>query len=113
MADKRNRYKQMEWYMTYALVANLGLFLLYLVFSAFAITWLKVILAILVFLISAACLAYLYLSQELLRRRSLWMSAAAAAVLLCLLVSLLCNYPRPNPFKTEVPDKASTSDIAE
>ena len=39
------------------------------------------------------------MSGELLRHRSLWMSAGALAILVCLLISLLLNYPSPNPYK--------------
>ncbi len=99
MAERKNRYKMMEWYMTYALIADAGLFLLYLIFAGFGIIWLKAITAILAILISAACLGFLYLTQELARRRSLWMSAAAAAILLCTLMSLILAFPSPNTYK--------------
>lgn len=95
MTRRVNRYKQMEKKMTYALLADLGLFLLYLLFAGQGIIWLKVILAIFCGLLSLAVLAFLYLSQELLRPRSRWMTVGAAAIALCLLVSLLLNYPAP------------------
>lgn len=103
---KNQRYKIMEWYMTYVLVADLGLFLLYLIFAAFGVIWLKVITALLAILISLGCLGFLYLSQELMKRRSLWMTTAAAAILLCTLMSLILNYPRPNTYKDIAPDAA-------
>ena len=112
MSKKQSRYQQMEWLMTCALVAAAGLFLLYLVFSAFGIVWLKVNFAILSILVSLACLAFLYVSNELLKRRSLWMSVGAGAVLLCLLFSLILNYPRPNPYKDSIPaDTGSSSSL--
>lgn len=113
MSQKQTRYQQMEWVMTIALVAAAGLFLLYLVFAAYGVIWLKVITAILAVLISLACLAFLYFSQELLKRRSLWMSVAAGAVLVCLFFSLLLNFPRPNPYKNSVPSDSgvSSSDV--
>ena len=43
------------------------------------------LLLVLCILLSLACLAFLYVSKELLRQRSLWMSTAAAAILVCLL----------------------------
>ncbi len=109
MSERISRYQRMEWLMTYALVADAGLFVLYLIFAAFGVTWLKVILAILVILISLACLAFLFMSKELLKQRSLWMSAASAAVLICLIFSLLLNFPRPNPYKTELPAESKSS----
>ena len=95
MTRRVNRYKQLERSMTYALLADLVLFLLYLLFSGMGVVWLKVILAIFCGLLSLAIIVYLYLSQELLRPRSLWMTAGGAAILLCLIVSLLLNYPAP------------------
>ncbi len=90
---KRNRYRQMEQQMTRVLMLDLALFLFYLLFAGLGVTWLKVILSICVVLISAACLAYLYLTQELLRRRSLWMTSAAGAIVVCLIFSLILRFP--------------------
>ncbi len=95
MTRRVNRYRQLEQNMTYALLGDLGLFLLYLLFAGMGIIWLKVILAIFCGVLSLAILGFLYLSQELLRPRSLWMTTGGAAILLCLIVSLLLNYPAP------------------
>ncbi len=96
MAGKGIRYQQMEKYITYGLIADAVLFILYLIFAGFGIIWMKVILAVLAFLLSAAILGYLYLTKELLRPRSLWMSVAAASVIVCLLFSLVLNFPSPS-----------------
>lgn len=96
MAGKGIRYQQMEKYITYGLIADAVLFILYLIFAGFGIIWMKVILAVLAFLLSAAILGYLYLTKELLRPRSLWMSVAAASVIVCLLFSLILNFPSPS-----------------
>ncbi len=101
MAQRRNRYKEMERYMTYALLADVVLFILYLICAGTGVIWLKVILAVLCILISGLCLGYLHISKELLRQRSLWMTACAGAVLLCVLFSLILNFPRPNKYKTD------------
>lgn len=93
MANDRNRYKQMEQYMTYTLILNAVLFAFYLLFAGLGIVWLKVVLAILVILLSVLCLVCLFLTRELLRKRSLWMSVSAAALILCTVFSLLLNYP--------------------
>ena len=95
MTRRVNRYKQMEKNMTITLLGDLGLFLLYLLCAGAGIIWLKVILSILCILLSVAILGLLYLSQELLRPRSLWMTTGAASILLCLIVSLILNYPAP------------------
>ena len=95
MGKKSNRYTQMQQYMTYALLANAGLFVLYLVFAGFGVIWMKAILAILSVVLSLGCLGFLYLCQELTRRRSQWMSISAASLLICTLASLILNYPSP------------------
>ena len=95
MGKKNTRYTQMQQYMTYAILANVGLFVLYLIFAGFGVIWMKAIMAILSILLSLACLGFLYLCQELFRRRSQWMTLSAAALLLCTLVSLILNYPSP------------------
>ncbi len=105
MAKQNKRYEQMQWYMTYALVADLALFILYLIFAGFGIIWLKAITAILAIILSGACLGFLYLTKELLKRRSLWMSTAAAAIIVCILFSLILNFPRPNTY--HIPESAS------
>ena len=43
MAKKQSRYKQMERYMTYVLLANAALFIFYLISAGNGIIWLKVI----------------------------------------------------------------------
>ena len=100
MGDNAQRYKQMERYMTLALIADLILLVLFFIVAGNGIIWLKVILAIITIALSGLCLAYLYFSQELLRQRSLWMTAGAAAILICLVMSLLLNFPSPNPYKS-------------
>lgn len=99
MAERQNRYRQMEKLMSYVLIADLVFFIIYLFAAGFAVIWLKVLSALLVLLISAACLFFLYTTKELLKRRSLWMSVAAAALILCLLFSVVLNFPSPNLYK--------------
>ena len=85
MNEPKNRYKQMEKYLTYVLLGTLLFFIIFLIASGIGIQWLKTVTAILTLIVSVACLAYLYLCKELLRRRSLWMSAAFAAIIICVL----------------------------
>ena len=101
MGNNAKRYKQMEFYMTASLIADLVLLILYFIAAGNGIIWLKIILAIITIILSGLCLAYLYLSQELLRQRSLWMTVSAGSVLICLIISLLLNFPCPNPYKGE------------
>ena len=105
MAQKANpKAQKMQWYLTYMLIAAVGLFALYLVFAGFGIIWLKVITAILAILISFACLAFLYMTHSLMRPRNLWMTTAAGAIIVCLLFSLILNFPSPNKYKQDAPD---------
>ena len=90
-----SRYTAMQTLVTRVLLINTALFLLYLIVAAAAIIWLKVIFTIFIFLISICVLAFLYLCGELLRKRSRWMSAWAAAVFVCTLFSIVLNYPSP------------------
>ena len=99
MADQQNRYKQMEFIMTCALGADLLLFIIFLITSGCAVIWLKAVTAVLIFLLSLASLGYLYLTKELMKRRSIWMSLAAAAIIICTLLSLILGFPSPNPLK--------------
>ena len=104
MAQRSNRYKEMERYMTLALIADAVLFVLYLICAGSGVIWLKVILAILTIALSGLCLAYLYFSKELLRQRSFWMTVCAGAVLVCVVASLILNFPSPNKYKNDKTD---------
>ena len=97
MAQRNNRYKQMERYMTYALVFAALLFIVFLICSGVGVVWAKAVTAVLSILISASCLVFLYLNKEILRTRSLWMTVAAVAIIACTLFSLILGYPSPNP----------------
>lgn len=97
MSKKNNRYLQFERYMTIALGLSLFLFIIFLIASGTGTIWLKATTAIVNILIALLCLGYLYLTHELLRRRSLWMSASAAAILICTLFSLILQFPSPVP----------------
>lgn len=94
---RNNRYKEMERYMTYVILFSAVMFIIFLIASGAGIIWLKVIASILSIAASVLCLAYLYLTKELLRTRSLWMTAAAVAIIACTLFSLMLGYPSPNP----------------
>ena len=99
VAQKPNRYKEMERYMTYTLCIDTIVFILYLLVAGNGIIWLKVILTLLCFAISGALLWFLYATRELLKQRSLWITTGATAIAICLLFSLLLNFPSPNKYK--------------
>lgn len=98
MNSKRNRYKDMERSITLVLVAELLLFIFYLIAAANGIIWLKVVMFILAILISVLCLLFLYYTGEIGKQRSLWMTTAFAAIAVCLVFSLILNYPSPSPY---------------
>ena len=95
MAKVKSRYKQMETVMTAVLGLDAVVFIAYLIFAGIGMVGLKVIAAVLCFLISAAVLYFLYMTHELLRKRSLWMKLAAVCILLCLFASLILHFPAP------------------
>ena len=108
MGNANKRYETMQKNMTYILCGNAGLFALYLVFAALGLVWLKFIVGIIAILISAGCFGFLYLSQEWRKKRSYWMTVAAAAIAICILASMILRYPRPNTYKDIAPDFRAT-----
>ncbi len=97
MNNNRKRYAVTEQYITLALIVASLFLVFYLAAAGSGVIWLKILLAIVAILICGLCLAFLYLSKELLKQRSLWMTVAAAAVIICILASLILNYPSPHP----------------
>lgn len=110
MASSRARYKKFEHMVGLLLAIAFLLFIGFLVASGLGITWLKLLCSIVAILICGLCLVFLVLTQELLSRRSLWMSVLSAAIILCIVFSLLLNYPSPNPYRQETgPASAMTN----
>ena len=97
---KRMRYKTIEKYLTYVLLADTAVFALFLLFSGMGLVALKVITALLSIVASGLSLAYLYMIGETKKRRSLWIVLGFLGILLCLFVSLILNYPAPAIVKT-------------
>lgn len=93
----RNRYREMESIMTKVLIGDGAAFLLYMFAASRIGGWIivKGIAAFLAIAISLLGLAWLYLTKEFTRRRSLWMVTACISVLACVLVSLCLGYPCP------------------
>ena len=91
----RNRYREMENLMTKIILADVLVFILYLVCAGLGWTVLKVITAIIAIIGSGLCTGWLYITGEFGRRRSLWMSLAAACIIICVLVSLILKFPSP------------------
>lgn len=97
MARKNNRYFQMRKVMSFVLLGDLAVFVIYLVAAGLGVAWLKAVSSIIAILTSLLCLSYLYLTQEIFKKRSLWMTVAAAAIICCTLYSLALNFPCPAP----------------
>ena len=95
MARRKSRCKKMEFYITIALCVDAAIFLAYLIFAGMGLLALKIIAAVLCIALSGAALYQLFVSHELLRRRSLWMTLAAACIIICVLFSLILKFPAP------------------
>lgn len=91
----RSRYRDLEQMLTIFLIASAADFVLFLIFAGIGIIWLKVITAIFAILLPVLCLALLYLSKELLKQRSLWLTTGFFGIFLCTVVSLIANFPSP------------------
>lgn len=92
---KRNRYRELEGLMTKLLAGDTLVFILYLFCAGHGWAVLKVISASIAIIGAALCLGWLFITGEFPRRRSLWLVTAFAAIVLCMLVSLLLGYPCP------------------
>ncbi len=89
----RDRYRNFEKRMTAALLVCVLLFVGYLIAAGAGVLWLKVLLAVVIMAVSAGGLAMLWMSRELTRPRSLWMSCGFFAVIACTLASLILAFP--------------------
>ena len=98
MGDNANRYQEMERWVTRILLGSLGAFLVFLIAAGCGIVWLKVLMAIIAIIACGLCLGHLYLTQELSKPRSRWMVLGAAAIIICIVFSLILNFPSPNPY---------------
>ncbi len=89
----RNRYREMENFMTKIILGDVLVFLLYLFCANKGWAVFKVITAIISIFGSVLCVAWLYLTGEFSRRRSLWMVTAFICIVICVVASLLLGYP--------------------
>ena len=95
MGKRNTRYKKMESMITVILCLDAIIFLGFLILSGIGMTALKAITAILSIALSGFVLYILFITKELLRKRSLWMTLAAVCILLCLFASLILHFPAP------------------
>lgn len=92
---KRRSYKKDERLLTRVLLADVAIFILYLLFAGLGVSALKVITAIIAIIGSLLCLGYLFMRGEIMKPRSRWMVYGFGAIVLLVLVSLILNYPSP------------------
>ena len=95
MEKKQPRFRQLESLLTLILYVEIGLFLAYLITAALGLVVVKIILAVLAILIAVFCEWMLYCAKELFKPRGLWLTCAFGSVILCTIVSLICNFPAP------------------
>jgi hypothetical protein len=93
MAKRNNRYRQFDLLMTRVVLGAVFVFLLYLLSAATGIGWLKGLTAIVAIVGSGLMIGYLYLTQEWLKKRSLWMTLSFASIILLTIMSLICKVP--------------------
>lgn len=108
---KRMRYKQIEQLLTRILLADTAVFILYLIFAGFGLTFLKVVTVIIALAASGLSLAYLYKLGEFKKARSRWLVMGFGAIILCTLVSVILNYPSPAPQVAEALGAAATGGV--
>ncbi len=95
MSQRKTRFRDFERYITLCLAVATILFFLFLSAAGSGNVGLKIFLALLSVLDSSYCLWLLYKKQELKRRRSFWMSIWAVCVIVCILASIILNFPSP------------------
>ena len=95
MDRRRAQFKKMEFYITIAICVDVAIFVAYLCLAGMGIAALKIISAIACIGISGVILYQLFMSRELLRKRSIWMTLAASCIILCVLLSLVLKFPSP------------------
>ncbi len=93
MAQKKDRYPELEQLLTIVIFLDLFLFIGYLICGITSALIGKILLAILCFVLSGYGLWVLFANRELTTPRSLWMSCSFGSIVICTLVSLICNFP--------------------
>lgn len=86
-------FKEFEKTMTIFLLAAAVDFINFLVCAAIDLTWLQVITGIVAIGLPVFCLVLLYLTKEILKQRSLWLTTGFGGIALCTLVSIIANFP--------------------
>lgn len=106
---KRRSYKKDEKLLTRVLLADVAIFVLYLIFAGLGVTAMKAITAIIAIIGSLLCLGYLFMRGEIMKLRSRWMVYGFASIVLLILVSLILKYPSPAEAVAEVAGAAAAT----
>jgi len=93
MIKTQKQLKQFQKKLELTLAIDAACFVLYLLFAALSVVWLKILFAVASILISGLCIYWLYITKELRRQRSFWMTVAAVSMIVCILFSLILNFP--------------------
>ncbi len=93
MNAPKDHHQELERMLTVFVLAALVLFVAYLALAVVGQPVLKLVSAVLAILISIFSLWVLVNTKELLKQRSLWLSCSFASITLCIIVSLLCQFP--------------------
>ena len=99
MAKRKNSYRNLERILIAAVSVDAILFVVFLISAGSGTVWLKITSAIIAIMLSVLAIGFMILIGEARRPRSLWLSVSFAAIAFCILISLVCNFPSPNPLK--------------
>lgn len=91
----KRSYRQLERTLIVAVLADVGVYLLYLLFAGLGIVWLKLTLAVVGIAAGILGCAFLVLIDEHKHRRSRWVLCAFGAIAVCIVVSLITRFPGP------------------
>ncbi len=91
--DNQDHFKDLEHMLSVFVLADLALFVGYLVCAATSVVIGKVLCAILALVVAGYGLWVLFNTKEILKQRSLWITFSFGAIALCTVVSLICQFP--------------------
>ncbi len=90
--DNKDQFQELEHMLTIFVFVDLALFVAYLIFAAASLLVAKILFAVLALVVAAYGLWVLYNTREILKQRSLWITCSFGAIILCTIVSLICQF---------------------
>ncbi len=91
--DNHDHFQDLEHMLTVFVLVDLALFIGYLIFAATSVLIGKILCAVLALVVAAYGLWVLLNTKELLKQRSLWITCSFGAIIICTVVSLICQFP--------------------